>query len=196
MSLSRLSPLNDTVRRSRGLRPLALRSRLTFSGMCVACVVRNVVSCLCHQLDLCVKYVDESNIGPLAKALQELFARGVGLPTKCGTAHMISSLTMVVRNENPILAVCGVACAANGVRVRVRFVVSARGEERGARAAQGAACCAQGQIAHRAVELRHRGRRSGPVDHPRLAQALRPTPQGTLPPPPPPLPRAAHWWWW
>lgn len=70
VSLSRLSPLNDT-------------------------------------LDLCVKYVDESNIGPLAKALQELFARGVGLPTKCGTAHMISSLTMVcphvVKGEAPAL---------------------------------------------------------------------------------------------
>jgi hypothetical protein len=81
------------------LRPLAFRSLLTFRN--VACVVGvcrvSCVSCSCHQLDLCVKYVDESNIGPLAKALQELFARGVGLPTKCGTAHMISSLTMVVR---------------------------------------------------------------------------------------------------
>jgi hypothetical protein len=55
-----------------------------------------VLCAFIQQLELCVKYVDESNMGPLAKALQELFARGVGLPTKCGTAHMISSLTMVV----------------------------------------------------------------------------------------------------
>lgn len=48
------------------------------------------------QLDLCVKYVDENNIGPVSKALQELLTRGVGLPTKCGTASMIASLTLVV----------------------------------------------------------------------------------------------------